>query len=100
MKWLVTDKGTYINPLFIESMRWTKEPVTYPVVKDGKVVGQRTELIFKVIAKTYSGSVFTIKTFADALQAQRYLEKLAEEIPTLGQILEKVSGDFVKVEEF
>jgi len=90
MKWLVTDKGTYINPLFIESMRVSKENVSVPVVENGKWVGEKTDLVFKVIAETFTGSVFTLKASSDPLQAQKYLEKLAEEIPTFGQVLAQV----------
>ncbi len=92
MKWLVTDKGTYINPLFIESMRVSKENVSVPVVENGKWVGEKTDLVFKVIAKTFAGSVFTVKAFSDPLQAQKYLEKLAEELSTIGELLQALNS--------
>jgi hypothetical protein len=74
--WVRTDNGHDVNLRYAVAIYVFKENVTN-YTKDGKPF---TETYYKVKVRMNNDSLFTLRSFKDPLQAERYRERLVEDL--------------------
>jgi len=74
--WVRTDNGHDVNLKYAVAIWIVKDNVTN-YTKDGKPF---TETYYKVKVRMNNDSLFTLRSFKDPLQAERYKERLVEEL--------------------